>query len=84
KVTISPRIQQNLGVRTAEVVKGSLTSALTAVGSVAYNERDVALVQARSNGFVEKLYARAPLDPVKKGQPLVDLYVPDWIAAQEE
>ena len=84
KVSISPRVQQNLGVRTAEVTKGSLTSNMVAVGSVAYNERDVVLVQARSNGFVEKLYVRAPLDPVKKGQPLVELYVPDWIAAQEE
>jgi hypothetical protein len=25
-----------------------------------------------------------PLDPVKKGQPLAELYVPDWVAAQEE
>jgi Cu(I)/Ag(I) efflux system membrane fusion protein len=83
-VNISPRVQQNLGIRTAEVTKGALTSALEAVGSVAYNERDVAVVQARSNGFIEKLYARAPLDHVKKGQPLAELYVPDWVAAQEE
>nr|MBA2690146.1 efflux RND transporter periplasmic adaptor subunit [Burkholderiales bacterium] len=41
-------------------------------------------VQARSNGFVEKLYVRAALDPVKQGQPLAELYVPEWIAAQEE
>jgi Cu(I)/Ag(I) efflux system membrane fusion protein len=84
KVSISPRVQQNLGVRIAEVTKGSLGSALQASGSVAFNERDVALVQARSNGFVERLYVRAPLDPVRKGQPLLELYVPDWIAAQEE
>jgi len=83
-VTISPRVEQNLGIRTAEVTKGNLTSKLVAVGGVVYNERDVALVQARSNGFVERLYVRAQLDPVKKGQPLAELYVPDWIAAQEE
>lgn len=84
KVNISPRVQQNLGIRTAEVTRGALTSAVVAVGSVAYNERDVALVQARSNGFVERLYVRAPLDPVRKGQALVELYVPEWVAAQEE
>ena len=84
KVTISPRIQQNLGVRTAEVVDGALAPAVEAVGTVAYNERDLALVQTRSNGFVEKLYVRAPLDPVRKGQPLAVLYVPEWISAQEE
>ena len=73
-----------LGIRTAEVTKGSLASTLEAVGSVAYNERDVAVVQARSNGFLERLYVRAPLDLVRKGQPLAELYVPDWDAAQEE
>ena len=84
KASISARVQQNLGIRTAEAVRGNLTAALTAVGSVAYNERDVAMVQTRNTGFVERLHVRAPLDPVRKGQPLVDLYVPDWVAAQEE
>ena len=83
-VTISSRVQQNLGVRTAEVTRGTLASAVEAVGSVAYNERDVAVVQARNSGFVEKLYVRAPLDPVRKDQPLAELYVPEWVAAQEE
>ena len=84
KVTISPRVQQNLGVRTAEVTKGAMAPAVESVGNVAYNERDVVVVQARSNGFVEKLHVRAPLDPVHKGQPLAELYVPEWVAAQEE
>jgi Cu(I)/Ag(I) efflux system membrane fusion protein len=83
-VAISPRVQQNLGVRTAEVRPGVLTNAVEAVGSAAYNERDVVMVQARSNGFIEKLYVRAPLDPVRQGQPLAELYVPEWVAAQEE
>jgi Cu(I)/Ag(I) efflux system membrane fusion protein len=83
-VTISPRVQQNLGVRTAIVAAGRLDSGVVAVGSVTYNDRDVALVQARSNGFIERLYVRAALDPVKQGQALAELYVPDWIAAQEE
>ena len=83
-VSISPRVQQNLGIRTAEVTRGNLRAEVVAVGSVAYNERDVALVQARSNGFVERLYVRASLDRVRKGQPLAELYVPEWVAAQEE
>ena len=84
KVTVSPRIQQNLGVRTAEVTEGTLSPQVSAVGSIAFNERDHAVVQARATGYVEKLYVRATLDPVRQGQPLADLYVPDWIAAQEE
>jgi Cu(I)/Ag(I) efflux system membrane fusion protein len=54
------------------------------VGSIAFNERDQAVVQARATGYVEHLYVRATLDAVRQGQPLADLYVPDWIAAQEE
>ena len=83
-VAISPGIQQNLGMRIVEVRKGSQASTLDAVGNVAFNERDLVLLQARSNGYVEKLFVRAPLDPVRKGQALLQLYVPDWVAAQEE
>ena len=83
-VSISPRVQQNLGIRTAEVTRGVLQPSVEAVGSVAFNERDVAVVQARTNGYVERLYVRAPLDPVRKGQALAELYAPDWVAAQEE
>lgn len=84
KVTVSPRIQQNLGVRTASVTEGTLSPSLSAVGSIAFNERDQAIVQARATGYVEHLHVRATLDRVSKGQPLADLYVPDWVAAQEE
>lgn len=84
RVNISARVQQNLGVRTAPVTEGTLSPEVAAVGNIAFNERDQAIVQARATGFVERLHVRATLDRVGKGQPLVDLYVPDWIAAQEE
>jgi Cu(I)/Ag(I) efflux system membrane fusion protein len=84
RVNISARVQQNLGVRTAAVTEGALSPEVAAVGNIAFNERDQAIVQARAAGFVERLHVRATLDRVGKGQPLVDLYVPDWIAAQEE
>jgi membrane fusion protein, copper/silver efflux system len=83
-VTVSPRIQQNLGLRTALVTEGLLAPQLSAVGSIAFNERDQVIVQARATGFVERLHVRATLDRVAKGQPLAELYVPDWVAAQEE
>ena len=84
KVTVSPRIQQNLGVRTAEVVEGVLQPQTSAVGNITWNERDQSVLQARARGFVEKLYVRAALDRVNKGQAIAELYVPDWVAAQEE
>jgi Cu(I)/Ag(I) efflux system membrane fusion protein len=83
-VSISPRVVQNLGIRTAEAKQGSLEQRFEAVGAVAYNERGVVQLQARASGFVEKLYARAPLDPVKKGAPLVQILFPEWAGAQEE
>ncbi|CAN5897229.1 efflux RND transporter periplasmic adaptor subunit [soil metagenome] len=84
KVTVSPRVQQNLGVRTAAVTEGTLSPQFSTVGSIAFNERDQVIVQARATGYVERLQVRATLDRVAKGQALAELYVPDWIAAQEE
>jgi Cu(I)/Ag(I) efflux system membrane fusion protein len=83
-VAIDPRVAQNLGVRTAAVRSGALERRLEAVGTVAWNERGVVVLQSRSGGFVERLFARAPLDPIAKGAPLVELLVPEWTAAQEE
>jgi Cu(I)/Ag(I) efflux system membrane fusion protein len=83
-ITISPRIQQNLGVRTAAVTEGLLSPQVFAVGSIAFNERDQAFVQARARGYIERLFVRATFDHVTKGQPLAEVYVPDWVAAQEE
>jgi Cu(I)/Ag(I) efflux system membrane fusion protein len=83
-VTVSARVQQNLGLRTVEVTEGQLDSAVSVVGNVAWNERDQVLVSARSLGFVERLHLRAAQDRVAKGAPLADIYVPSWVAAQEE
>jgi Cu(I)/Ag(I) efflux system membrane fusion protein len=83
-VSISPRVVQNLGIRTAEARPGSLAPRLTAVGNVGWNERSVVLVQPRAAGFVEKLHVRAPLDAVREGDPLVEILFPEWAAAQEE
>src|SRR5918999_2451157 len=52
-------------------------------GTVSISPQVVQL-QARAAGFVEKLHARAPLDPVKKGAPLVEMLYPEWAGAQEE
>ena len=83
-VKISSQVQQNLGIRTGVVTRGTLDRPIEATATVGFDERDVGLVPARANGFVERLYVRATLDPVRKGQPLADLYVPDWVSAQEE
>ncbi|RVT50605.1 efflux RND transporter periplasmic adaptor subunit [Rubrivivax albus] len=83
-VSVSPRMQRNLGLRAAPVVEGTLAPEVAAVGNVAWNERLQQVVAARAMGFVEKLHVRALFDKVRAGAPLVELYVPDWVAAQEE
>ena len=62
--------------------EGTLDTGFTAVGAVGVDERGIVAVQARSPGYVEKLHVRAQYDGVAAGQPLVDLYVPDWLAAR--
>lgn len=83
-ITIDPRVQQNLGVRTVEVVRRPLAPKVEVVGAVAYDERAVALVSARTTGFIDKLYLRAPFEAVRAGQPLAEILAPEWVAAQEE
>jgi Cu(I)/Ag(I) efflux system membrane fusion protein len=83
-VSISPRVAQNLGVRTAAAQPGRLPARVAAVGRVEYNDRSSVVVAPRANAFVEKVLVRAVQDPVRRGQPLVELLVPDWASAQEE
>lgn len=83
-ISIDPRLTQNLGLRLATVARGPLASSLEVSGVLAFNARDVAVVQARTSGFVERVYPHAPGDVLAAGAPLADLLVPEWAAAQEE
>ena len=83
-VNVSPQLAQNLGVRTALAERGKLAATVEASGSVAFDERAVHVVQARTAGYIEALFVRAPLDTVRKGQPLARLFVPEWAGAQQE
>jgi Cu(I)/Ag(I) efflux system membrane fusion protein len=83
-VKVSSQLAQNLGARTVVAEKGRLAKSLEVVGAVAFDERAVTVVQARTSAFVEQLLVRAPLDAVHRGQPLVRLFVPEWAGAQQE
>ena len=83
-VAVSPSMAQNLGIRTALVRKAPLASTVEVPGVVAQNERSTVVVQSRTTGYVEKLFVRATLDAVTKGQPLVTIYAPDWAGAVAE
>ncbi|MBP6316896.1 MAG: efflux RND transporter periplasmic adaptor subunit, partial [Rubrivivax sp.] len=83
-VSVSPQALQALGVRLATAERRAVGTAIETVATVQLNERDVSIVQARSGGFVERVYARAPGDVVAAGAPLADLFHPEWLAAQQE
>ena len=83
-VRIDPALSQNLGVRYATARRGVLEGDLSATAVVEYNERDIAVVQSRADGFVQRVYNRAPGDVIAAGAPLVDLLIPSWGGAQTE
>jgi Cu(I)/Ag(I) efflux system membrane fusion protein len=83
-VRISPDVINNLGVRTALVEKDVLRTEIKTVGYVKYDEDQLKHIHPRVEGWVEKLYVKAAGDPVKKDQPLYDLYSPQLVNAQEE
>jgi Cu(I)/Ag(I) efflux system membrane fusion protein len=83
-VKIDSSITQNLGVRLAKVERISLSTDIEASGVIGLNERNVAILQSRSGGFVERVWPLAPGDIVQAGQPLVEFLVPEWSTAQHE
>jgi membrane fusion protein, copper/silver efflux system len=83
-VRVDPAMVQNLGMRTAIITRGLISSAIRASGVIDYNGRAVAVVQARQGGFVERARGRAVGDLVDVGDPIIDLRVPDWNAAIAE
>ena len=83
-VTVDPAAEQNLGIRLATAVTGSLAGALDVTGIVDFDQRNVAIVQARAAGFVQRVYGRAPGDVIRAGAPIADVLVPEWGGAQAE
>jgi Cu(I)/Ag(I) efflux system membrane fusion protein len=83
-VKIDPATVQNLGVRLASVQRGDFSQSIDATSVLDFNQRDVAIVQARAAGFVQRVYGHAPGDVVGAGSPIVDLLVPSWGGAQAE
>ncbi len=83
-VAIDPSAMQNLGVRIVAAKTGTLSSNLNVTGSIDFNQRDVAIIQARSGGFVQRVYSRAPGDVIRAGAPIADIQLPEWGGAQTE
>ncbi|WP_158781462.1 efflux RND transporter periplasmic adaptor subunit [Pantoea sp. BAV 3049] len=83
-IRVDPSLVQNLGMKTGKVSKGHLQYAQTLPANVSFNDYQFVIVQARANGFVEKVYPLTIGDKVQKGNPLIDITIPDWVEAQSE
>ena len=83
-VAVDPAARQNLGIRLVNVERGALETDLTVTGTIDFNQRSVAVIQARADSFVQRVYNRAPGDVIAAGAPLVDVLVPEWGGAQFE
>lgn len=83
-VVLDREASERIGVTFASVERSALPSAVRAVGAVAYDETRLASVTPKISGWVERLRVDFTGAPVRRGQPLMDLYSPALVTAQEE
>nr|WKF59629.1 Cation efflux system protein CusB [Paraburkholderia busanensis] len=83
-IHVDAALQQNLGIRFATVHRRDTTQSFDAVGTTQFDESQTHVVQSRVTGYIDHLYASAPLQRIAKGAPIASLFVPDWLAPQEE
>src|SRR5690349_18393556 len=83
-VRVAGNVTQSLGVRIGKVEKTTIQRKLTVVGSIVFNDQLVEVVPARVEGYVTRLFVRAPLEKVRRGQPLAEIQAPAWLEAQQE
>jgi Cu(I)/Ag(I) efflux system membrane fusion protein len=83
-VRISPSTINNLGIRTARVLRKDLVYQIETVGFVGYDERHVSHVHMRTEGWIDELLAKVEGERVKRGDLLFRIYAPDLVVAQSE
>jgi Cu(I)/Ag(I) efflux system membrane fusion protein len=83
-IRVDSTLQQNLGIRFATVRRQDIAEGFDAIGTTQFDESMAEVVQSRVTGYIDHLYASAPMQRVAKGAPIASLFVPDWLAPQEE
>ncbi len=83
-IRISTEKMQKLGVRTAAVERRALDAVVRASGRIEVDERRLATITPKFEGWIEKLYVNATGQQVARGAPLFDAYSPELLAAQRE
>jgi Cu(I)/Ag(I) efflux system membrane fusion protein len=83
-VRITPDRVQKLGVTSEEVARRSIARTVRAVGTVQADERQLRTISPKFEGWVKKLLVNTTGAAVRAGQPLMEVYSPDLITAQQE
>ena len=83
-IVIDPVTIQNIGVQTATVQERPLTRSIRTVGHLDYNEEMFSRINVKYAGWIEKLYVNETGQQVAEGDPMLDIYSPELVAAQEE
>jgi Cu(I)/Ag(I) efflux system membrane fusion protein/cobalt-zinc-cadmium efflux system membrane fusion protein len=83
-VQISPERMQSIGVRMGRVERKMVGDEIRATANVAVDETKLAYVQVRYSGYIQKVFADATYQYLRKGQPLFTIYSPDLAATERE
>lgn len=83
-VHVDPVTRQNMGIRMAPVEKGLLHYTIRAYGHITYDETRTAQVSPKVDGWIETLHVNFTGEGVKAGDPLLEIYSPQLLSAQEE
>lgn len=83
-VQIAPELQQRLGVTTGEVRKEHLRMSVRTVGIVRPNEKRLARVHIRTEGWIRDLFVNFTGEKVEKGGKLLSIYSPQFVTTQQE
>ncbi len=83
-VTIDPAVQQNMNVVTKKVTRRDITRQIRTVGYLDYDQEKIVSVTTKYTGFIEKTYVNYIGQPVKKGEPLFEIYSPALVQTEQE
>lgn len=83
-IKISPVVENNLGVKVANVEARDLSRIIDTVGYVTVDENNIDHIHSYTDGWIKSLNIKATGEQVKKGQLLLKLYSPTLNNAQEE
>lgn len=83
-VRLSPQRLQAIGVTTSLVEEQTVSNNLRVPGNVETNERQLAYVQTRFPGWIQKVFANASYQYVRKSQPLFTIYSQELVSTEQE